>query len=315
VLQAIPNNLLRHILMTFKQLEALFWIAQLGGFGPAAQKLHTSQSALSKRIHELETLFDTPLFDRSQRAAKLTEKGEEMFSIARRLLADRNAAIEQFRKPDVIERRVRIGITELGAMTWLHRLVELIQNNYPKVRMEPAVDVSAKLKDQVLAEDLDLAFIPSAVNDDRLQSQLIGEFSSAWMCKPGMLEPDRTYHLHELSAHRMLLQDHRSGAGAFYMKWMQSQGFDPSNILIANNLFAIIGLTVSGLGISHLPEQCLAPMIKNGSLMIIKTTPALPTMKYVAVYKNDNRSALLSAIIVLAQACCDFSKMFSLTDK
>src|SRR5450830_794230 len=35
----------RRTMMTFKQLEALYWIVQLGGFAPAAQKLHTSQSA------------------------------------------------------------------------------------------------------------------------------------------------------------------------------------------------------------------------------------------------------------------------------
>jgi len=297
-------------MMTFKQLEALLWIAQLGGFGAAAQKLHTSQSAVSKRIHELETYFGTPLFDRSQRTARLTEKGEEMFSIARRLLADRDMAIAQFKKEDVVERRLRIGITELGAMTWLHRLVESIQNHYPKVTIEPDVDVSAHLKDKVLTGELDLVFVPAAFSDDRLQSTPIGDFSSAWMCKPGMLSSNKVYRLYELAAHRMLLQDHRSGAGLLYTKWMRSQGFDPSNTLIANNLFAIIGLTVSGLGISHLPKKCLAPMVKNGSLMTIKTTPALPNIKYVAIYKSDNHSVLISAIVTLAQQCCDFSQIF-----
>ena len=38
--------------MTFKQLEALYWIAKLGGFAQAANQLHTSQSAVSKRVHE-----------------------------------------------------------------------------------------------------------------------------------------------------------------------------------------------------------------------------------------------------------------------
>jgi DNA-binding transcriptional LysR family regulator len=77
--------------MTFKQLEALYWIAKLGGFAQAANQLHTSQSAVSKRVHELELLFDTELFDRSQRTARLTEKGEEMFVLASRLLCSSSA--------------------------------------------------------------------------------------------------------------------------------------------------------------------------------------------------------------------------------
>ena len=64
-------------MMTFKQLEAIYWVTQLGGFSQAADKLHTTQSAISKRVQELETLFGTPLFDRTQRTSRLTEKGEE----------------------------------------------------------------------------------------------------------------------------------------------------------------------------------------------------------------------------------------------
>ena len=62
-------------MFTFKQLEAVYWVVKTGGFAQAASKLHTTQSAISKRVHDLEELFDTPLFDRSQRNAHLTEKG------------------------------------------------------------------------------------------------------------------------------------------------------------------------------------------------------------------------------------------------
>ena len=63
-------------MFTFKQLEALYWVGTMGGFAHAADRLNTTQSAISKRIQDLEHLFDTPLFDRSGRTAKLTEKGE-----------------------------------------------------------------------------------------------------------------------------------------------------------------------------------------------------------------------------------------------
>jgi DNA-binding transcriptional LysR family regulator len=86
--------------MTFKQLEALYWIAQLGGFAAAADRLHTTQSAISKRVRELEQLFEIELFDRSLRTARLTDKGQEMFVLAKKLLEDRDAAIERLSSPD-----------------------------------------------------------------------------------------------------------------------------------------------------------------------------------------------------------------------
>src|SRR2546426_12678828 len=104
-------------MMTFKQLEALYWIARLGGFSQAAQKLHTSQSAVSKRVHELETVFDTELFDRTQRSARLTEKGEEMFVLAKKLLEQRDAAVQQFSHLQDIVCPHRNGVNEITDIT------------------------------------------------------------------------------------------------------------------------------------------------------------------------------------------------------
>jgi biotin operon repressor len=62
-------------MLTLRQMEAVVWIAQLGTFERAAARLGTSQSAISKRINELEEQIGFPLFDRSQRGSKFTPPG------------------------------------------------------------------------------------------------------------------------------------------------------------------------------------------------------------------------------------------------
>ena len=296
--------------MTFKQLEALYWIGELGSFALAANKLHTSQSAVSKRIQELETAFDIELFDRSQRAARLTDKGEEMFMLAKQLLAQRDAAVEQFGGVGVIERRVRIGVTELTAMTWLPRWVELIQAKYPKVTLEPDVDSSVNLREKVLADALDLIVVPDAFSDTRVPSKKVGVVQSAWMCKPGLLKPGKRIPLHELAAHRMLIQGTKSGTGLLYDSWMKELGVVPSNPIVVHNLVALIGLTIAGLGVSYLPRQVAGQMLDEGLLALIDARPALPPVTYVAMYKGEHRSPLVVSIATMAQTCCDFSRMF-----
>jgi DNA-binding transcriptional LysR family regulator len=296
-------------MMTFKQLEALYWIVQLGGFAPAAQKLHTSQSAVSKRVHELEQVFDTPLFDRSQRTARLTEKGEEMFLLARKLLRERDLAVEQFAKPEVIERRLRIGVTELTAMTWLPRLVALVQEHYPKVKLEPDVDGSLPLRDKLLADELDLILVPDAFADTRLRSKVVGQVESAWMAKPGLV-PSGTTRLHELAQVPLLVQGDSSGTGRLYDAWLREQGIETTDAIVVSNLIALTSLTLSGFGASYLPRQCMAPLVSLGMLAVIDVEPALPAVPYVALYKGEVRSTLTSALIMLAQSCCDFSRAF-----
>lgn len=297
-------------MMTFKQLEALYWIGELGSFALAAQKLHTSQSAVSKRVHELELAFDTALFDRSQRSARLTDKGEEMFMLAKGLLDQRNAAIEQFGRSEVVERRVRIGVTELTAMTWLPRWVELIQVHYPKVTLEPDVDSSVNLREKVLADELDLVVVPDAFADSRIPTRPVGQVESAWMCKPGLVEAGRRIRLHELAQHQLLLQGGRSGTGLLYDGWMKNLGVQPVRPIVVHNLVALIGLTVSGLGVSYLPRRAVGQMVADGLLAQLDVTPALPVVDYVAMYRGEHRSSLLASVVMLAQECCDFTRMF-----
>jgi DNA-binding transcriptional LysR family regulator len=296
--------------MTFKQLEAVYWIAQLGGFAAAARKLSTTQSAISKRVQELETEFDTPLFDRSQRQARLTDKGEQMFALAKSLLEHRNAAIEQFSRPEIISRRVRIGVTELTAMTWLPRLVRLVQQHYPRVTIEPDVDLSVNLRDRLLGDEIDLAIVPQNMADPRFTMLPVGNVENAWMCKPGLLPVSRTVRLDELARHTLLTQGNKSGTGLIYGQWFQSEGISPENMITTDSLVALIGMTVSGLGVSYLPRAFLGQLVEQGALAVVKSRPAPPVVLYVALWRTDSRSTLVSSIASLAQKCCDFSRMF-----
>jgi len=298
-------------MMTFKQLEAIYWVARLGGFAQAAAKLHATQSAISKRVQELEALFDTPLFDRSLRTARLTDKGEEMFAVAKRLLGERDAAVEQFLRPEVIERRLRIGVTELTAMTWLPRLVRRIESLYPKVVIEPEVDASIVLRDKLVGDELDIAIVSDALEDPRCEARPVGEFENAWMCKPGLVDSAKPLRVHEMGKYRLLIQSSKSGVAMTVDPWLAAHGLKvPSSSLSSNNMLALISMTVSGLGVAYLPWRCLKPMVDSGALEILKVTPAFPPTRYVALYRGDQRSSLTASITTLAQACCDFTRIF-----
>ena len=61
-------------MMTFKQLEAIYWVARLGGFAQAATKLHATQSAISKRVQELSKVPRLQHAPQAAQAAPPTEQ-------------------------------------------------------------------------------------------------------------------------------------------------------------------------------------------------------------------------------------------------
>src|SRR5689334_4035855 len=104
--------------MTLKQIEAFISAATLGSFVIAANRLHITQSSLSKRIAELEETLGETLFDRSTKRAALTQAGETLLPKAQRLLA----LAEDMRSGIADESRLtgvcHLGVSELSATTW-----------------------------------------------------------------------------------------------------------------------------------------------------------------------------------------------------
>lgn len=294
-------------MFSFKQLEAVYWITQSGSFESASRHLHTSQSAISKRVKELELALGSDIFDRNLRHARLTPKGEEVLQVAERLLKLRDIAVEQLTQPDSLARSLRIGVTELTAWTWLPELVRMVRGRYPKVSIEPIVDSSVALRAKLAADELDFIVVPDTLSETRVGRIKLGMVECAWMCKPGMLPTDRVIRVAELGGYTILTPGMQSGTFAIYDPWFKAQVMSMSNVINCNSVVALIGLAASGIGIGFMPLPFLEEPCRKGTLQMIKTVPPLPPIPYAALYKEDRQSSFVSSVIMLAQECCDFS--------
>ncbi|TWH04755.1 Transcriptional regulator [Pseudoxanthomonas taiwanensis J19] len=78
--------------MDWGSLSAFVAVAERGGFSAAAEQLHLTQPAVSKRIAQLEQDLEVRLFDRLGRQVVLTEAGRLLLPRARQMLAEADAA-------------------------------------------------------------------------------------------------------------------------------------------------------------------------------------------------------------------------------
>jgi DNA-binding transcriptional LysR family regulator len=295
-------------MITLKQLETLHWIAQLGTFERAAIKLNTTQSAVSKRIQELEVASGLPVFDRNQRGARLTEKGEHLLALGQEMLALQDRILELKEQKEMPARRLRLGVTELSALTWLPRLVTKLREEYPTVMIEPDVDMSRNLYERLHEDAIDVIVIPEAFSIPEITSVRVGDVANVWMARPGLVKQRRTLTLEELAEYPILTQGGRSGSGLFFSKWLKSEGVIFPKVLSSDSLTALVGLTVAGLGVSYLPRRCFQPLVDEGKLVVVPTRPALPLVPYAAMYRNDRPSAFTTAVANIARNTCNFSR-------
>lgn len=59
-------------------------------------------------------------------------------------------------------------------------------------------------------------------------------------------------------------------------------------------------MTVSGLGISYLPGDCLVEWRNRGLLEEVRVVPELPLVEYAAMLRSDQSSAFLESVVEIA---------------
>ena len=296
-------------MITIKQIEAFLWTVELGGLEEAAARLHTTQSAISKRVQELEAALGVELFDRTHRRARVTPQGKEVLPLAAELLTMRTRIMDVAAATKHPPRTLRLGVTELTALTWLPQLIQRVRASHPQVTFEPIVDTSARLLERLKASGLDLAVVPDAFRDGQYDTIPLDSVEYAWMCSPSYLSDVTSMKLQELEGYTIIAQLHGSGLGQIVSRWLSDNQVNINGALSSSNLTAIASLTLSGMGISYLPRGIFETIIQSGQLQVIKTTPAIPRIPYVLMYRKGAADDFLRFVTSVVTDTCDFTRM------
>lgn len=294
-------------MITLRQVEAFYWVGVLGSFAATAEKLHVAQSTVSKRIQEMEMLLGIELFDRETRSGRLTMKGSELLPLAEKILRFRSRFIEAAKNPEAISGTLRLGITELIAVTWLPDLIASIKAKYPLLALEPVVDLVVDLYKRLEERSVDFVIGPRIYKDDRFTSTLLGRVEQAWMSKPGIFPEGEIIPLKELRRTTLLLQSQGSGLLFVINRLFDENGVRPSAVISCNGMIALSEMAAAGLGVTCLPRPYFEPDIAAGRLQVIKTDPPVPPLLYAVAARRDSVGNLGMSFSSMVVDACNFN--------
>lgn len=293
---------------SLKQLEALYWVSKLGSFQSAALRLHTSQSAISKRIAELEAIHGVALFDRSSRASRLTAEGERLAAGAETLLALYERVMSGADEREENEVTFRLAATELIGMTWLPELMSRIKARYPHLLLKLDVDHGGRLLDRLNQGQFDLALVPGPLWGKFYAEIPLKTLERCWMASPALAVPRRTLTVEQLADYPIVSQYSDTIHAKLQNAWFHRNGHLMQKNLQANSFFVVGRLVIEGKGIAQMPVPYYAQELRDGTLRRIRITPALPNVRYYAVYRRSMSHPLVTEIARLAQETCDFRR-------
>ncbi|MCW5230689.1 LysR family transcriptional regulator [Verminephrobacter eiseniae] len=293
--------------ITFKQLEAFVYSAKLRSFSSAAVKLRATQSAISKRVAQLEQEFGAPLLHRTARGLEMAQAGRRLLPLAeesQRLWAriDHEMGSDQ-----TLRGTFRVGVTELIAMTWLTRFIQRLRQLHPEMSIEPVVDAGLLLFAGLEANQIDIAIMPGTHWGKSYETVKVGQVEDLWVASPSLKIPDRVLKPHEFGLYPVLEQSGGAAKNRYYEAWRAEHKFQFGRLFQTNSTTVLRQLTINGFGISQLALDYVRPDIEAGLLHIVKSDPMPPPMIYGAVYRNDNPGPAVQRIVELAVQMCDFS--------
>jgi DNA-binding transcriptional LysR family regulator len=287
-------------MLDLRNLETFIWVARLGGFRLAAEKLNTTQPAISARIATLEQELGVRLFERKQRRAALTAKGLELLGYAEQILQLRTDMVRSVGAPASLRGLLRLGAPETIGHTWLSALVKRIHASYPSIVLEIQIDTTPNLRRALVSGDLDIAFLLGPISEPRIASTALCSYPVTWLASPRLDLPAGRVSLTELT--RWPIISSRPGAPhtLAIKALLASAKIPPARLYTSSSIATIVRMTVDGIGVGVLPAIAAWRELAAGSLRLLETEYKLPDVDFFVSYRLKPDSHLAATIADLA---------------
>lgn len=293
--------------VTLKQAEAFYWIAMLGSFAAAAERLNLAQSTISKRVLELETAVGCLVLDRAAQPVRPTRIGQNLVPLAAEMLGLVTRFHEAAAGPLAYSGVFRFGVTELVALTWLPALVLGMKKRFPLLVPEPEVEASSHLFGKLADRELDFVVGLDPPSRSDWVCIPLGSVKLEWMCAPNFGPVGGPVPLAALADFPILTQSETSGLQRLVLDWLGVNGLRLNRVVKCNSLNVLAGLAAAGLGITFLTGRYFQREVEAGVLRVIETEPSIPPIRYSAVHRADGIDTLGATVARLALQCCDFT--------
>ncbi len=244
--------------------------AELGSFVAAGRVLGLSASAIGKGITRLEQQVGVRLFQRSTRSLRLTDEGNEFLERCRRILDDLEDAQSSIaRSTEKPRGRLRVSTPTVTYHLLIPLLPEFL-SRYPEIELD--IDFNDHRVD-LIELGVDVAIRSGPLSDSRLMSRPLRAVQMLICAAPGYLgENGIPESVEDLSGHRAIrFRFPTSGKLQELPLALKAGQVEPrlQTVFTCNNMEALRGATISGLGIGCMPDFIARDPLAAGALKVV----------------------------------------------
>ncbi len=295
--------------LRLRQFELISTLADTGSMRAAAQRLHITTAAVSKGIHEIESLFGVEMFHRLPRGVAATSAGALIIQRARVMLNEVAQLSDELANHDASANDVvKIGATPFIAWTLVPKILQGMHAAGGHFRIAVVEGRLADIGRQLEAGEVDVLITMNSPSElgglkpDGFVIEQIGLESWTVVCAPTHpLAPrgrkNAPLKWEDLVTAKWILPPRPTNSRVMVEQILLRRGLAPVVPHIeAMNAITHMQLAEQGLGITFAARSVVCDRLHSGALVEIAMDELPPPVPIVLVYRlrAGYKSALAS---------------------
>jgi DNA-binding transcriptional LysR family regulator len=289
-------------MVEFRALETFVWVSQLKSFRRAAQKLNTTQPAVSQRIAQLEEQLGVRLMERGGRALTLTDAGRTIIAQAERLLRLRADMMASVIDPSQLRGSLRLGVAETIVHTWLPRFLEQMSATYPRITLEIEVDISPNLRERLLSQQIDLAFLLGPISAPTILNRPLQLERVAFLASPRLGLTRRPISLARIAEFPIITFARNTQPYVHLRELLADPAIPPARVHASASLATAVRMALDGLGVALIPPSIVSEEVRSRRLIELNCAIEIPGLQFVAGWLTTPDDGLIAPAVQIAQA-------------
>lgn len=262
---------------SLSDLEACVALADTASFRRAAESVHLSQPAFSRRIAKLEEALGVRLFERTTRTVSLTAVGREFVHEARELLSGLEETL--LGMADIATTRageVTVACVPSAAYYYLPQFIRGFREQFPRIRVRVIDEAANTVLASVVRGEADFGLNFIGTQEPQVEFQAILEEPFVLACRRDHpLAKKRRVAWAELSHHDYMTVSKSSGNRLLIDLALARAKVRPQWFYEMRHVSTMLGLVEAGLGVAAVPRLALPAAEHPGIAIVPLVEPAL----------------------------------------
>ena len=287
-------------MVDFKSIETFLWVVTLGSFRGAAQRLNTTQPAISQRIAQLEREMGVKLLNRDHRVASPTTSGRQLMVYAEKLIGLRSEMMAAVGDRSAMRGVMRLGVAETIVHTWLSRLIKSVNTAYPNLSLEIEVDITPNLSARLLAQEIELAFVLWPLSVSSVRNRPLCDYPIGFLASPSLGLGNGPLTVHDLAKFPIITFPRKTQPYEIVRSLFNRPDLPPIRLHASASLATVIHMAIEGLGIAVIPTAIVENELADGRLQLLSTDLKISPLTFSASWLASPDTVAVELVAGLA---------------